>query len=653
MFGRPFLTIANNGTDPSGAPLLYHTRINLDIEGNHREVIDARDRVVMRYDYHIAGPEEGKEDAAGHRLHQVSMDAGERWVLPDVMGNPVRTWDSRNHEFTYTYDALRRPTEKWVKGGDGPTPLDNLYHKIIYGEGKSLNGFSDKALNLRARPFAHYDTAGRMQFEEYDFKGNLFKSHRRLALEYKKVVHWSVADPEPLLAADSYPTESHYDALNRVTTAKTPDNSVTTHVYNEASLLEKVHVLMADGSLIQFVTDIDYNEKGQRTEITYGNSIKTTYEYDNQTFRLTHLQTRKANGNLLQDLYYTYDPAGNITQIEDKARPTIFFNNFETKPVKEYTYDAIYRLIKATGREHIAQVGFGKKDNWHDLPFLKQYNPGDQMAWRDYTQNYQYDSVGNIEYIIHGATGGNWTRKYDYETLNNRLKTTTVGNETYLYTHHPAHGFMTAMPHLQVMAWNFKEELLASAKQRVTNGTPETTYYVYDFDGQRVRKITENAAGGNNQPTLKEERLYVGGIEIFKQHSGNHPRLERQTLHVLDDKNRLAMVETRHDVNDGSPERLIRYQFGNHLGTACLETDNSPDPRVISYEEYHPYGTTSYQAMDKDIKAAAKRYRYTGKERDEETGLNYHGARYSHRGWEGGLVQILLHLTLGCIYMTM
>ena len=32
--------------------------------------------------------------------------------------------------------------------------------------------------------------------------------------------------------------------------------------------------------------------------------------------------------------------------------------------------------------------------------------------------------------------------------------------------------------------------------------------------------------------------------------------------------------------------------------------------------------------MDSTIKAASKRYRFTGKERDEESGLNYHGARY-------------------------
>ena len=66
--------------------------------------------------------------------------------------------------------------------------------------------------------------------------------------------------------------------------------------------------------------------------------------------------------------------------------------------------------------------------------------------------------------------------------------------------------------------------------------------------------------------------------------------------------------------------------MSNHLGSAIIEADDTA--RVISYEEYHPYGTTSYQAMDKNIKAVAKRYRYTGQERDEESGLEYHGARY-------------------------
>jgi RHS repeat-associated protein len=44
---------------------------------------------------------------------------------------------------------------------------------------------------------------------------------------------------------------------------------------------------------------------------------------------------------------------------------------------------------------------------------------------------------------------------------------------------------------------------------------------------------------------------------------------------------------------------------------------------MLSYEEYTPYGSTSYY-----IASVPKRYRYTGKERDKETGLYYYGARY-------------------------
>ena len=78
------------------------------------------------------------------------------------------------------------------------------------------------------------------------------------------------------------------------------------------------------------------------------------------------------------------------------------------------------------------------------------------------------------------------------------------------------------------MEWNFKDELQASARQVVCNDNnpPETTFYVYDANGQRVRKVTENNGGGSK----KEERLYLGGIEIYKKHTGNHSGLERTTL---------------------------------------------------------------------------------------------------------------------------
>ena len=118
----------------------------------------------------------------------------------------------------------------------------------------------------------------------------------------------------------------------------------------------------------------------------------------------------------------------------------------------------------------------------------------------------------------------------------------------------------------------------------------------------------------------------MGSFEIYRKFDGSSLKVERQTVHVSDDSGRIAMLEKRTIGTDPSLVELTRYIYSNHLQSASLELDK--DANIISYEEYHPYGTTSYQAMNASINAVAKRYRYTGKERDEETGLYYHGARY-------------------------
>jgi RHS repeat-associated protein len=77
--------------------------------------------------------------------------------------------------------------------------------------------------------------------------------------------------------------------------------------------------------------------------------------------------------------------------------------------------------------------------------------------------------------------------------------------------------------------------------------------------------------------------------------------------------------------DDGSAAQLIRYQFSNHVGSSSLELDERA--RVISYEEYSAYGSTTFQSIGSNVETP-KRYRFTGKERDEENGFSYHGRRY-------------------------
>jgi RHS repeat-associated protein len=620
--GRMFLTIAHNkfkrkGTTPVDPPTeeFYSTRVVFDIEGNQREVIDANDRIVMRYDY----------DMLAAQIHQASMEAGERWTLNDATGQPIRAWDSRGHAFRTEYDALRRPLLSFVQGADPQNPsTEILFEKIEYGEERP----NDIQLNLRGKPFRQYDSAGVMTNEAYDFKGNLLRSSRQLARDYKTVPDWS---GNPAMVQQTFNGSTTYDALNRPVLVTTPDQSVYRPTFNEANLLEKVDVnLRGAQSATPFVTNIDHDAKGQRSLIEYGNNVKTSYEYDPLTFRLTRLQTLRG-ADRLQDLSYTYDPGGNITQILDNAQQTVYFNNQVVSPSNDYTYDAIYRLINVEGREHIGQMG-QPQTTWDDRFRVRLPHPNDGQAMRRYTERYEYDSVGNFLELIHEAVNGNWTRSYSYNgpslidpsKQNNRLSSTEVGSnnpitETY---GHDEHGNMTAMPHLPLMQWNFKDQLSATSRQVVNNGAPETTYYVYDKEGQRMRKVTERQNG-----TRKNERIYLNGFEVYREYDANGDllTLERETLHVTDDKQRIALVETRTQGNDGSLAQLRRYQFGNHLGSASLELDESG--QIISYEEYYPYGSTSYQAMRSQTETP-KRYRHTGMERDDESGLCYHGSRY-------------------------
>lgn len=684
--GREVVAIAHNKLERDGVftEEKYLTYTQLDIEGKPLWIRDARGNRVMEY---INRP--GAEtdfvpcyDIAGNLLFQHSMDGGDRWMLVDAAGKPFYAWDDRNHRFRTEYDELHRPTGSFVKGAD---PLDAnreiQFEKIIYGDTPS-NDLSDAAklqLNLRGKPYQQFDTAGVViskgrnpetgEEEAFDFKGNLLRSTRQLIQDYKKTPDWSQA---PVLETEIFSSSNRYDALNRPIQMVAPHSNqpgskfnVIRPGYNEANLLERVDIwggqtnepttlLNPNTATDRIVKNIDYNAKGQRVRIDYGNNSSTTYTYDLQTFRLMRLHTTRtgafaasplllANSGTLQYLNYVYDPVGNITEIRDAALPVIFNNGEQVKPVSLYTYDALYRLIEARGREHAGQTNYQPtvpRDNDRDYPFQNLPNANDMQALRNYTERYEYDAVGNILAMIHRIQNGGWNRAYDYESSNNRLRATSLPGDaagTYSAKYgYDEHGSMKRMPHFANhadldrpnMHWDFKDQL-----HQVDLAGGGTAYYVYDAAGQRVQKVVEKSAG------LREERIYLGGFEVFRRYNGVGLVLERETLHGMDDQRRIALVETlTFEIEDGRGGRIensvgvIRYQLDNHLGSAALELDGAG--QVISYEEYYPYGTTSYQAGRSVAEVSLKRYRYTGKERDEETGLAYHRARY-YASWLG------------------
>ena len=602
---RAYLIITDNRTLRSNEALQsasYYTRTELDIEGNVLSIADARDNTVMSWKY----------DMLGHICYQHSMDGGDRWMLADAMGRPLRLWDSRQQVFSYEYDALHRPLYLKVNTGGG----DAIYEQYQYGEDVP----DDKKMNLRGKVYRLYDTAGRVTNDAYDFKGNQLASTRTLLKDYKQTPDWGAS---PALETEVFNEVAAFDALNRPVQVVAADGSIFFPAYNAAGLLNSVDVkIRGAAAATSFITNIDYNARGQREQINYGNNTQTSYSYQAENYRLIRLLTTSGNGStVLQDLSYTFDPVGNITRQFDNAQKTVFYGGQQVAAQSDYSYDALYRLVEAGGREHTGQIGVTATDNYNDSWCRLSLQPNSPVQLRNYTQKYFYDGVGNIQKMQHIAAGtASWIRTYQYNPANNQLTKTSVGGQNYTYSYNQ-HGSMLTMPQLTAVDWNFREEL-----QHAGLGGGGDAYYVYDSKGERVRKVVVKP--GNKTA----DRLYLGGVEIYRERTGTTITLERQTVHVMDDQQRIAMVDNRTKGNDGTPSRLIRYQYNNHLDSACLELDDTA--KIISYEEYHPFGTTAYQATDASRQVPAKRYRYSGMERDEESGLNYHTARY-YMPWLG------------------
>ena len=610
--GRPFLVVADNG--PGG---LLPTRSQLDIQGNVLAATDALGNGTIQQ----------TPDALSRVLKRTSADAGTSLALTDATGKPYRSWDPRGFVHRNAYDLLRRQTQLWVTPPGG---TEFLAEQTVYGEGLPQP-------NLRAHVYEKFDGAGVVTYAAYDLEGRVTHTTRQLASTYQSTPSWpmlvGLTDPATFLPAaqgtaletDTFDTLTAYDAMSRIVSVTTPDQSSLIFSYNASSFLGSLTAYVRGSSTATpIITSIAYNAKGQRVSIGYGQGVLSQITYDDRTHVTIRIRTsRTSDGARLQDLNYTYDPVHNVVQVTDLTQETIYFAGQVTDGSQQFVYDAIYRLTQATGREQPGQVGYALgPDGYPESPFSTIPHRNDLQALLAYTENYVYDAVGNLVQTVHKAAGAGWTRTQTYVPGCNRIKFVSMpgdpANGPYSGVfQHDAAGNLTQMPSPTSLAWDHAGRLISA---NLKGGG--VAYFTYDATGQRIRKIIARSG------TL-HERVYDGAYERYRERSGTSVTtspitLERTSLNIMDHERRFALVETTTvDTSSpgGLPSTLVRIQCPNAVESTCLETDPTGQP--ISYEEYYPYGGTSFRSGDTD-----KRYRFADKERDEETGLYYFGARY-------------------------
>jgi RHS repeat-associated protein len=135
-------------------------------------------------------------------------------------------------------------------------------------------------------------------------------------------------------------------------------------------------------------------------------------------------------------------------------------------------------------------------------------------------------------------------------------------------------------------------------ENRITDAAGFT--YTYDADGNRVEKL--------NGTTGTLYWYMTPGIVTESDLSGN-----LQSEYVFFAGDRVA----RKDFPSGN----IEYYFSDNLKTAWVITDAAGN--ITSESDYYPWGG-ELQFANGD----SNHYKFTGKERDSESGLDYFGARY-------------------------
>jgi RHS repeat-associated protein len=611
--GRTIKTTEHNSqpTPPTSNPAAFEDvvmKYEYDIQGNITQVIDPLDRQSLLYKYNLQK----------QPIHTLHIDSGENQIVYDVMGKIIESHDSKNAQTLSTYDRLQRPTYGWSKNNSAENLRLTLYN--IYGEGSS----SAVNNNRLGKLFQQYDEAGRLHFPVYDFQGNNTRKVRKLIKNSvitpsmdnytAYLVDWTSTSNK--LERPNYRQDFTYDALNRVTSIQLP-NTITlqrkfiTPHYNRAGMLEKVNF---DGT--DYVKHIAYNAKGQRLLIAYGNDIMTRYTYDNQTFRLMRQRSEKftkasqgltttysPNSGNRQDDAYNYDLTGNILQIiSSKNGCGVGGTDSLTR---EFTYDPLYRVTSATGRENVPSGSY-PFPGWNDTN--RSTDPNSTTA---YTRKYQYDKVGNIE-RLRQIGSHSFTRDFNYPESagikdNNKLSSIDIGSDTYQYTYDQA-GSQKTVNTERKFDWDAANRLLFYKNQVGSNEPTVEAQYLYDASGNRVKKIVRKQGGGY------EIRVYIDGIfEYFTDETE-----EQNTVHIMDDQSRIASVRIGASMGDSTP--AVKYTLENNIGSSVVTLDDSG--AVVNEQEYYPFGETSFGSY------AKKRYQYTGKERDEESGLYYYGARY-------------------------
>ncbi|WP_223444840.1 RHS repeat domain-containing protein [Pseudomonas sp. BF-R-19] len=559
-----------------------------------------------------------------------SVDSGNAVTLNDSAGRPalavnatgvMRTWQYEENTLSGHLLGITEQvsgqepciTERFVWAGNSPVEQD---------------------LNLAGQRVCHYDTVGLSKTESMTLTGRPQSVTRQL-LPDDAGADWQgngESDWNGHLAPEAYVTKSTADATGMVLTTTDAMGHVQRLAYDVTGLLQGSWLTLKGGVEQIIVKSLTYSATGQKLREEHGNGVLTTYTYEPQTQRLTGIRTERPLGHaggakVLQDLRYMYDPVGNVLRITNDAEATRFWRNQKIVPENTCTYDSLYQLISATGRETVAIT-----QQKNSQPGLSGPLPTDQSNFTAYTRHYTYDDGGNLTQIRHcaPALNHNYTTRITVSNSSNRavldsLTTDPAQVEKYFSIGGHQHQLQPG----QQLVWTGRGELLQVTPVTRDGEPSDNERYRYGADSQRAIKISTQKTAGSQQI---QRVVYLPGLDLRSTISGS---AKEESVHVITlgeaGRAQVRMLHWESGKRDTASNDQLRYSYTNLVGSSGLEIDGAGN--IISLEEYYPYGGTAVWTSRSQIEADYKTHRYSGKECDA-TGLYYYGYRY-YQPWAG------------------
>jgi RHS repeat-associated protein len=509
-------------------------------------------------------------DLFGRQTSAADPDKGKTTAQYNALDQVIKTTDSRGKSILSAYDEIGRPTGTWAGSQTDANQLTGYtYDTLLKGQPTTSTRYvGGKNGAAYTQAVTAYDTMGRATSTELRLPATdpFVKAGQPATLKFETGYNIPGAvqsTSEPALGGLSDESVSYkYDALGNLTSIGT------------------------------YLTDIDYSALTEPQTLTLGTGATSVYianKFETGTGRLTQSYVQdQIHPYRPQDLAYTYDQAGNVTQIKDVTT----LGGTSSADTQCFTYDAHQRLTEAWTPT---------TQNCTDTPSATALS-GPAPYWTSYTYNTAGQRTTETQHTSTATTKTTYcyTNTSQPHTLTGTTTKTdcTTPEKTYTYD---TTGNTTKRPGTS----NTTQDLTWSEEGKLTSLTQndQTTDYLYGADGTLLIRTTENG----------ERVLYAGATEL-------------------------------HLRNDGTTWAQRYYTAG---GITAAMRSNQTGTTKVTYLISDPHGTSSLAINRDDTLTFTKRYTtpfgedrgkplygpwpddkgFLGKTRDTNTGLTHIGAR--------------------------